>query len=128
MQDHGAGRVMRGGSAGGSLLAGPPPPAGTGAAMTTAALSPLGPPAAARPSPPYDFLFATWDGGGHAGPLLSVAGALRARGHRVRVLADPVLRPEVDAAGVEFVAWSRAPHRRDAAERAEVVFRDWQAR
>jgi MGT family glycosyltransferase len=95
--------------------------------MSTATLHSV-PTLPARAAGPYDYLMATWDGGGHAGPLLSVAAALLARGHRVRVLADPVLRGEVEAAGAEFVSWRRAPHRRDAAARVEVVFRDWEAR
>jgi len=71
-----------------------------------------------------DFLLATWDGGGHAAPMLSVARALLARDHRVRVLADPVLREEVEASGAAFVPWRDAPHRSGG---AEVVFRDWEA-
>ncbi|HEV2812272.1 MAG TPA: glycosyltransferase, partial [Solirubrobacteraceae bacterium] len=61
-------------------------------------------------------------------PMLSVARALLQRGHRVRVLADPVLREEVDASEAEFVAWRRAPHRTRTEERIGVVFRDWEAR
>ena len=57
-----------------------------------------------------DFLFATFDGGGHATPALSVARGLIARGHTVRMLADEVLRAEVEAAGVTWVGWDRAPH------------------
>ncbi len=86
---------------------------------------PAGPAPAAAPG--ADRLLATWDGGGHAGPMLSVARALLARGHRVRVLADPVLRDEVEASGATFVPWRRAPHRTAAAERVGVVFRDWEA-
>jgi len=47
-----------------------------------------------------DYLFALWDGGGAVPPVLSIASALAQRGHDVRVLADPVLRDEVEAAGV----------------------------
>ena len=75
-----------------------------------------------------DFLLATWDGGGHAAPMLSIATALLARGHRVRVLADPVLRSEVEASGAVFVPWHEAPHRANACERITAVVADWEAR
>jgi UDP:flavonoid glycosyltransferase YjiC (YdhE family) len=74
-----------------------------------------------------DYLFALWDGGGAVPPVLSVAGALAARGHRVRVLADPVLADEVEAAGVAFVPWRVAPHRTDR-DPANDPVKDWQAR
>ena len=73
------------------------------------------------------FLFALWEGGGAVPPVLSVAGALVERGHDARVLADPVLRPEVEAAGAEHVDWTRAPHRVDRSDESE-LFRDWEAR
>lgn len=60
-----------------------------------------------------DLLMATWDGGGTTPPLMSVARALVDRGHRLRVLADPVLRADVEATGAEFVSWTHAPHRRE---------------
>lgn len=59
-----------------------------------------------------DFLFTTMEAGGHASPALSVARGLLARGHSVRMLADPTLRREVEASGVTHVDWTRAPHRR----------------
>ena len=67
------------------------------------------------------------DGGGTVPPDLSVALALRRRGHQVRVLSDPVLRPEVEAAGAEHVPWTRAPHRLDRSLESEII-RDWEAR
>jgi MGT family glycosyltransferase len=67
------------------------------------------------------------DGGGTVPPDLSVASALRRRGHQVRVLSDPVLRPEVEAAGAEHVPWTRAPHRLDRSLESEII-RDWEAR
>ncbi len=73
------------------------------------------------------YLFALWEGAGAVPPVLSVAGALRRRGHDVRVLADPVLRPEVEAAGAEHVDWTRTPHRVDRSEASE-LFRDWETR
>jgi len=92
--------------------------------MSSTLLRPLG----LGRSAPSDFLLATWDGGGHAGPMLSIAGALLARGNAVRVLADPVLRAEVEASGATFVPWRRAPHRRDPSERVGAVLREWEAR
>jgi MGT family glycosyltransferase len=59
-----------------------------------------------------DFLMAAWDGAGAVPPLMSVARALVERGHGVRVLGDPVLRPDVEATGAEHVSWTRAPHRK----------------
>ena len=57
------------------------------------------------------FLMTTWDGAGVTPPMMSVARALVERGHRVRVLADPVLAAEVAAVGAEHRPWTRAPHR-----------------
>ncbi len=74
-----------------------------------------------------EFLFGTWNGGGTTPPVLGIARALLARGHAVRVLADPVLRDEVRAAGAEHVPWTRAPHvTRPGAEHD--LIRDWEAR
>lgn len=58
------------------------------------------------------YLFTTMEAGGHASPALSVARELIARGHAVRMLGDPTLRTEVEASGVTFLPWERAPHRR----------------
>ena len=71
-----------------------------------------------------ELLMTTWDGGGTTPPLMSVARALVARGHRLRVLADPVLRADVEATGAEFVSWTRAPHRRKRGYGDHFV-RDW---
>ena len=60
-----------------------------------------------------DLLMTTWDGAGVTPPMMSVAHALVERGHDVRVLADPLLRADVEAAGAEHVSWTRAPHRSD---------------
>ncbi len=74
-----------------------------------------------------EFLFGTWNGGGTTPPVLGIARALLARGHAVRVLADPVLHDEVRAAGAEHVPWTRAPHvTRPGAEHD--LIRDWEAR
>jgi MGT family glycosyltransferase len=73
------------------------------------------------------YLFTSPDGGGTVPPTLSVAGALAARGHDVRVLGDPVLQPEVEAAGCAFVPWTTAPHRHVRTPDSEII-RDWEAR
>ena len=56
-----------------------------------------------------EILMTTWDGAGTTPPLMSVARALVDRGHTVRVLADPVLRPEVEATGAEFAQLDARP-------------------
>lgn len=71
------------------------------------------------------FLFATWEGGGSVTPALTVARKLRARGHRVRVMSDRCNRPEAEAAGAGFIAWTRAPSRPDRSKDSD-VFRDWE--
>lgn len=76
---------------------------------------------------PENFLFATWAGGGAVPPVLSVARALRERGHRVRVLADRSLHTEIAAAGLEPVAWTTAPEG-DPSDPAKDVIRDYEAR
>ncbi|WP_157248287.1 glycosyltransferase [Nonomuraea typhae] len=73
------------------------------------------------------FLFATWSGGGAVPPVLSVARALRERGHRVRVLSDRSVHDEVAAAGVEPVAWTTAPQG-DAANPEADILKDFEAR
>jgi len=76
----------------------------------------------------HNFLFAAWDGGGAVPPLLSMAGALAARGHEVRVLGDPVLEEEVAATGAQFRPWTRAPHRTSREDPSTEVIRDWEAK
>ena len=71
-------------------------------------------------------LMTTWDGAGTTPPLMSVASALVDRGHEVRVLADPVLRPDVEATGAEHLSWNRAPHRKSPELDSHFV-RDWEA-
>jgi MGT family glycosyltransferase len=73
-----------------------------------------------------EILITTWDGGGTTPPMMSVTRALVERGHSVRVLADPVLRPEVEATGAEFLSWTRAPHRAEPGIDSLFV-RDWEA-
>ena len=73
------------------------------------------------------FLFAMWEGGGTVPPELSIASALLARGHEVRVIGDPVLADEVQASGAQFVPWTTAPHRLTRDPAGDLV-KDWEAR
>ena len=72
-----------------------------------------------------NYLFGLWDGGGAEPPILSVAGALAARGHDVRVMADPVQRDAVEAAGCRHVAWTSAPHRTERTPETDLI-KDWE--
>src|SRR5262249_22094497 len=58
---------------------------------------------------PSNILIASWGGAGHLGPMLTAAGQLRRHRHRVRFIARPDARTEVEAAGSGFVAWQRVP-------------------
>lgn len=53
------------------------------------------------------YLFVTFEGGGNVPPLLGVARRLAARGHDVRVLAEPCLRAAVQQAGARLVPFTR---------------------
>ena len=55
------------------------------------------------------FLFSLWEGGGETPPIASLIGATVRAGHEVVVLADPVLRPDVERAGAEWRPWTDAP-------------------
>ncbi len=72
------------------------------------------------------FLVATWEGGGSVAPALTVARKLVERGHRVRVMSDACNRPESEATGATFVAWTRAPSRPDRTRETDVM-EDWRA-
>ncbi|HEX8693557.1 MAG TPA: glycosyltransferase [Longimicrobium sp.] len=74
---------------------------------------------------PRSYLFVTFEGGGNVPPVLGLARRLAARGHRVRVLAEPCLRASVEEAGARFVAFTRHFTRED---RAEDLIGDWAAR
>lgn len=73
------------------------------------------------------YRFAVWDGGGTVPPELGVARRLVARGHAVSVLGDPTLARDVAAAGADFSAWRRAPHRRSQALEDDLI-KDWECR
>jgi len=60
---------------------------------------------------PRSYLFAIVDGGGTMPADTSVIRAMVERGHDVRVLADRVLAPDIEATGAEHVPWNRAPQR-----------------
>lgn len=72
-----------------------------------------------------DVLLTTWDGAGNTPPVLGTARALAARGHTVRVLADPSLEDDVLAAGLRFLPWQRPPGRPARGREGDVV-RDWE--
>lgn len=57
----------------------------------------------------YNFLLASWGSSGNLNPLLTAGRKLGRNGHRVRIIADPAMRDEVEAADFEFVTWRRAP-------------------
>lgn len=71
------------------------------------------------------FLMTTWAGAGNTPPMASVARALLARGHDVRVLADELLRGEFEATGASFTPWRRVEHR-TAHGRDGDLSRDWE--
>lgn len=71
------------------------------------------------------FLFVMWEGGGTVPPELAVARRLVARGHRVRVLADPTIELEALTVGCEFHTWTTAPHR-VSRDRTADIFKDYE--
>jgi len=73
---------------------------------------------------PKRFLLVMWDGGGTVPPELGVARRLIARGHAVRVLADPTIEAEAHAAGCAFSPWTTAPHR-TSRDRAHDIIKDY---
>lgn len=70
-----------------------------------------------------NFLFTTADLGGNVSPVMPVVRRLVERGHRVRVMSDLTNRPDVEAVGASFVAWSTAPNKAVRAREAELP--DW---
>jgi MGT family glycosyltransferase len=73
---------------------------------------------------PRSYLFAIIDGGGTVPADTSVIRAMVGRGHDVRVLADRVLAPDVEATGAEHVPWTRAPQRPNL-DPESVIMKDW---
>jgi UDP:flavonoid glycosyltransferase YjiC (YdhE family) len=77
---------------------------------------------------PYNFLLASWGSSGNLNPLLTAGRQLRRKQHHVRVIADPAMRDQVEAADFEFVTWRRAPIG-DAADPTDFSdLRDWTRR
>jgi MGT family glycosyltransferase len=76
---------------------------------------------------PRRFLFTLWEGGGNVGPQLELARRLVQRGHYVRVMSDQCNEAETLAAGCTFVAYSRAPNRRDKSA-ASTLLKDYEAK
>jgi MGT family glycosyltransferase len=73
---------------------------------------------------PKSFLLATWEGGGSVPPMLDLAAQLAGRGHRVRVISDACNRPESEAAGARFIAWTRAPSKPERSREFD-TWDDW---
>jgi MGT family glycosyltransferase len=73
------------------------------------------------------YLAALADGGGTVPPELGAIRALVARGHRVTVLADDSMEPEVRTTGAEFRRWTRATNRPDRRPEHDPL-RDWEVK
>lgn len=76
----------------------------------------------------HNFLLVSWGTSGNLNPLLTAGRQLRQSGHGVRVMADPAMRDEVDAARFEFVTWNRAPTGSDADPTDVSDIKDWMRR
>lgn len=61
-----------------------------------------------------DVLCISWGTTGNLSPVLTAARQLHRAGHRPRVMADPAMSGEVEAAGFPFVGWQRAPTGQEA--------------
>src|SRR4051794_2780807 len=70
------------------------------------------------------FLFTTFEGGGHVQPALSVASALRGRGHQVLFVSDEANRLAARRSGLAFEPWVTAPNRSRLGDSADPL-RDW---
>ncbi len=77
----------------------------------------------ARPTPASSrrFLLAMIDGGGTVPPALGLARRLVGRGHQVRVLADPTVAADAEAAGCSFTPWRDAPHFTTREEQTAII-------
>ncbi len=73
-----------------------------------------------------DFVFTTFEFGGHVTPALATASRLQARGHDVLVVSDEATRPEAQGFGLPFQPWRTAPNRPDKRLENEPL-RDWEA-
>jgi UDP:flavonoid glycosyltransferase YjiC (YdhE family) len=61
-----------------------------------------------------NILCISWGTTGNLSPVLTAARQLNRAGHQPRVMADPAMRSEVEAAGFPFIEWRRAPTGSDA--------------
>ncbi|UKJ63074.1 hypothetical protein H1Q78_15425 [Cellulosimicrobium cellulans] len=75
---------------------------------------------------PRTYLFALTDGGGTVPPEVGAVRRLVERGHRVRVLAEDSMAPEVHATDATLVPWATAPNRPDR-DPADDPLQDWAA-
>ena len=74
---------------------------------------------------PAEFVFTTFEFGGHVTPALALAARLQAAGRRVHVLSDEATRPEAQGFGLPFTSWTTAPNRPDK-RIANERLRDWE--
>ena len=72
-----------------------------------------------------EFVFTTFEFGGHVTPALATAARLQARGRRVLVVSDEATREEAQGFGLPFQPWRTAPNRPDKAIANEPL-RDWE--
>lgn len=75
-----------------------------------------------HPEHKRSYLFTTWEGGGNVPPVLGLAQRLVARGHRVRILAEPCLEAAVLAIRAEFIPFKKHFTRTD---RTQDLIQDW---
>lgn len=73
------------------------------------------------------YLFAVVDGGGTLPVDLALVKRLVARGHRVTVLGDDTMIPEVERSGATFRPWRRAPNRKTRRPEDDPT-RDWEVK
>ncbi|RBP07083.1 MGT family glycosyltransferase [Roseiarcus fermentans] len=71
----------------------------------------------------YDFLLASFEGGGSIPTATTAIRRLTARGHRVRVLLDEAARDDIEAAGATFVPWT-AVNRAGRTRETDPLFMD----
>ena len=74
----------------------------------------------------YNYLFASFEGGGNVPALAAAVRRLRARGHAVRVLGDDAMRDDIEEAGGIFVPWVKAYNRLDRSIESDPL-KDWEA-
>jgi MGT family glycosyltransferase len=75
----------------------------------------------------HTYLAALVDGGGTVPVEIGAVQRLVARGHRVLVLAEDTMEPEVRAAGATFLPWTDAPNR-PTRRPEDDPYRDWECR